>query len=216
MWRPLSIPFLDSEQRRPPQRVPGTIRLFDRKDYYSAHGEDALYSEFRFRTALDLPAERLKTFFFRLVPVADNVYHTKTVLRYFKSRTQSSSSGDGLPSCTLSKSVAINFLREAITSKQLRIEIWIPSTSSKASSSSAASQWQLDRQASPGNFEEVEDLLFDNASQNITESPMCLAITFKIKEGIKHVGIAYVDSVERRLGVTEFLENDIFSNTEVC
>lgn len=44
---------------------------------------------------------------------------------------------------------------------------------------------------------------------------MCLAITYRIKDGIKNVGIAYVDSVDRRLGVTEFVENDIFSNTEV-
>ena len=44
---------------------------------------------------------------------------------------------------------------------------------------------------------------------------MCLAITYRMKDGIKHVGIAYVDSVDRRLGVTEFVENDIFSNTEV-
>lgn len=143
--------------------------------------------------------------------VADNVYHTKTVLKYFKSRSQSSS-GDGLPSCTLSKSVAINFLREAITAKQLRIELWVQSSSSKSS----AANWELDKQASPGNFEEVEDLLFDSSHQNITESPMCLAITFKVKDGIKTVGIAYIDSVERRLGITEFVENDIFSNTEVC
>lgn len=44
---------------------------------------------------------------------------------------------------------------------------------------------------------------------------MCLSITYRIKDGIKSVGIAYIDSVERRLGVTEFVENDIFSNTEV-
>lgn len=126
-----------------------------------------------------------------------------------------SSSGtgvDGLPSCTLSKSVAINFLREAITSKQLRIEIW---NQPARGGSSSSSSWELDRQASPGNFEDVEDLLFDASSQNITESPMCLSIVFKIKDSIKNVGIAYVDSVERRLGVTEFVETDIFSNTEV-
>jgi len=120
------------------------------------------------------------------------------------------SGSDGIPSCTLSKSVAINFLREAITAKQLRIEIW-----SQPSSSKNSSTWELDRQASPGNFEEVEDLLFDNSNQNITESPMCIAICFRIKDGIKNVGIAYIDSVERRLGVTEFVDTDIFSNTEV-
>jgi DNA mismatch repair protein MSH2 len=143
--------------------------------------------------------------------VADNVYHTKTVLKYFKARS-GSSGNDGVASCTLSKSVAINFLREAITAKQLRIEIW-SQPSSSSSKSSSSSGWELDRQASPGNFEEVEDLLFDNS--NITESPMCLAICFRIKDGIKNVGIAYVDSVERRLGVTEFVDTDIFSNTEV-
>ena len=44
---------------------------------------------------------------------------------------------------------------------------------------------------------------------------MCMALNFRIKDGIKHVGVAYIDSVDRKLGVSEFVETDIFSNTEV-
>ena len=35
-------------------------------------------------------------------------------------------------------------------------------------------------------------------------------------ESKKDVGIAYANSVERKIGVSEFVETDIFSNTEVC
>ena len=189
------------------QRVPGTIRLFERKDYYSAHGEDALYGVF-YRSGSVLKSPMSTYYFLLRMIVADNVYHTKTVIKYWKSK---SSKNSDLPSCTLSKAVAINFLRESLTSRQLRIEIWAPNSSSSSSKSSAS--WEIERAASPGNLQDVEDLLF--ASTNILESPMCLAITFRMKEGIKHVGIAYADSVEHKIGVSEFVETDIFSNTEV-
>lgn len=142
--------------------------------------------------------------------VADNVYHTKTVIKYLGGRSSSSKHGNsaGLPSCTLSKAVATNFLREALTSRQLRVEIWTPASSSKSREG-----WVLDKSASPGNLQDVEDLLFQNTE--ILEAPMCLSIVFRVKEGIKHVGIAFADSSERRLGVAEFVETEIFSNTEV-
>jgi hypothetical protein len=81
---------------------------------------------------------------------------------------------------------------------------------------------------------DVEDLLFgaeggayaggsaNTGLRGITEAPICLSIVVRIKnEGgtgggpSKTVGIAYLDSVDRKIGLSEFVENDIYSNTEV-
>jgi len=156
------------------------------------------------------------------------VYYTKTVLKYWRGRASKTGQAE-LPACTLSTAVAINFLREALTTKQLRIEIWAPASSSKSNSS-----WELSRAASPGNLADVEDLLFgaeggayaggsaSTGLRGITEAPICLSIVVRIKnEGgtgggpSKTVGIAYLDSVDRKIGLSEFVENDIYSNTEV-
>ena len=115
-----------------------------------------------------------------------------------------------LPSCTLSKAVAINFLREALTSRQMRVEIYKPALAGN----SKRENWEIDAAASPGNLEDVEELLFGDNIQ-ISDAPMCLAVTFRIKEGIKTVGIAYADAVDRKIGLSEFAETDIWSNTEV-
>lgn len=177
----------------------GTIRLFDKKDFYAAYGEDALYG----RSEQLVPLYKLNTV---TAVVAENVYHTTTVLKQLGAKGNKK----GLSSCTLSRAVAIHFLREALTSRQLRIEIYAPSSSSSAKTSAA---WVLDKAASPGNLQDVEDLLFANS--DILESPMSLSIIFKVKDGQKNVGIAFADSNERKLGVSEFVETDIFSNLEV-
>jgi DNA mismatch repair protein MSH2 len=107
--------------------MPGTIRLFDRgvrsypsvlyrtiliplnkQDYFSAHGPDALM-------------------------IAQTVYKTTNVIKYLGSGVPSGSGSaaststqqkKGLPSLTLSTTLAKGFLREALTSKQMRVEIW--------------------------------------------------------------------------------------------
>lgn len=81
------------------------------------------------------------------------------------------------------------------------------------STSNSKEKWILAQAASPGNLEDVEDLLFANTS--IMDKPICLAINFRIRDGVKTVGIAYADAVERQMGISEFVENDIWSNTEV-
>lgn len=101
----------------------GTIRLFFRKasneDFYSAHGADALY-------------------------VAQHVYHTKSVLKYLGSGGKTT----GLPSVTLRPTVATSFLREALTTRQLKVEIWIP----EAGHGKKVSKFKLDKEVRQGAF----------------------------------------------------------------
>lgn len=98
-----------------PAKVPGTVRLFDRQDFYSVHGDDAYY-------------------------VANNVFKTRSVLKFLGKR-----SGDhaGLASCTLTVPAAKGFLRDALTSKQLRVEIWAPKS---GGSGRRDGSWELKRQ----------------------------------------------------------------------
>lgn len=89
------ITFFSKLPKKSPET--GTIRLFDRTDYYSVHGQDAHY-------------------------VATHVFRTNSVLKYLGAGGKAS----GLPSVTLSHTLAHSFLRDALTSKQLRVEIWVP------------------------------------------------------------------------------------------
>ncbi|KAG8802715.1 MutS-like protein [Serendipita sp. 398] len=121
-----------------PAKREDTVRLFERGDYYTAHGEDAKY-------------------------IAQEVYHTSSVIKLLGSKSAP------LPSVTLSITLAKEFLRDALSVKQLRIEIWIPEGGKKS-----ASKFVLNRQASPGNIQEVEDLIFANTE--ITSPPIVLAL----------------------------------------
>lgn len=76
------------------------------QEYFSAHGPDALL-------------------------IASTVYKTTNVIRYLGSTVASGSKAQdttnqkrGLPSLTLSTTLAKGFLRDALTSKQMRVEIW--------------------------------------------------------------------------------------------
>ena len=90
----------------------GTIRLFDRGDYYSVHGPDAHY-------------------------IAAHVYHTNTVIKYLGAGGR-----NGLASVTLSANSAKTFLREALTTRQLKIEIYVP----EAGQGKRATKFKLDKE----------------------------------------------------------------------
>jgi DNA mismatch repair protein MSH2 len=93
------ISFLSKLPPKSPET--GTLRIFSRTSggdsFYAAYGADALF-------------------------VAQNVFHTNSVIKYLGLGGRSA----GLPSVSLKTSVAHILLREALTSKQLRVEIWVP------------------------------------------------------------------------------------------
>jgi DNA mismatch repair protein MSH2 len=73
-------------------------------------------------------------------------------------------------------------------------------------------------QASPGNLQQVEDLLFVNS--DILSAPIVMAIKLASapsggKTKLKTVGVAFADTSVRKLGVADFIDNELFSNTEV-
>ena len=79
-----------------PQKRADTIRLFDRKDFYSLHGPDAQY-------------------------VATHVFRTNSVIKHLGGAGKA-----GLPSVTMSVNVAKAVLRDALTARQMIVESWEP------------------------------------------------------------------------------------------
>jgi len=71
--------------------------------------------------------------------------------------------------------------------------------------------WKVVKQASPGNLQDVEDEL----GGQVDSAPMILAvkISAKANEG-RTVGVCFADASVRELGVSEFLDNDLYSNFE--
>lgn len=95
------------------------------------------------------------------------------------------------------------FLREALLKLGKRIEIW--------QSSSGRMNWKCVKQASPGNLQDVEDDL----GGQIESAPMIMAVKISAKASeARNVGVCFADASVRELGVSEFLDNDLYSNFE--
>ncbi|GMK54432.1 hypothetical protein CspeluHIS016_0110180 [Cutaneotrichosporon spelunceum] len=165
-------------------RSDGLVRLFDRGEFFSAHGSDALL-------------------------IADQVYKTTNVLKYLGSRKAGQSNSRGLPSVTISMTLAKAFLRDCLTSKQMRVEIYEPEEGARAKNNA---RWQLAKVASPGNIGQLEDLLF--ASEDLLSNAVSMALRIQMRDGQRTTGAAFVDVQEKTIGVAEYAEDENFGNTE--
>ncbi|KAL2014058.1 hypothetical protein VTN00DRAFT_1583 [Thermoascus crustaceus] len=155
-----------------------TVRIFDRGDWYTAHGADAAF-------------------------IARTVYKTTSVLRNL-----GRSDSGGLPSVTMSVTVFRNFLREALFRLSKRIEIWVSAGAGKG-------QWKLAKQASPGNLQDVEEELGSSGGMAMDSAPIILAVKVSARANeARNVGVCFADASVRELGVSEFLDNDVYSNFE--
>lgn len=131
------------------------------------------------------------------------MYKTTSVLR-----TLGRSDTGGLPSVTLSVTVFRNFLREALFRLSKRIEIWVSGGTGKG-------QWKLGKLASPGNLQDVEEELGGAGGTAMDSAPIILAVKVSARSSeAKNVGVCFADASVRELGVSEFLDNDVYSNFE--
>jgi DNA mismatch repair protein MSH2 len=103
------------------------------------------------------------------------------------------------------------FLREALTTKQMRVEIYEPADGPGGRKNNTV--WKISKEASPGNIASLEDLLFDR--DDLVTNAVSMAIKVAIKDGMRTVGCAFVDVQEKTVGVAQFEETENFSNTEV-
>lgn len=123
------------------------------------------------------------------------MYHTTAVIRKL-------GRDPGLESVTMTVTVFRNFLRDALFRLSKRIEIW---------QSSGRMAWKVAKQASPGNLQDVEEEL----GGQVESAPIMLAVKVSAKAGeARNVGVCFADASVRELGVTEFLDNDLYSNFE--
>lgn len=164
------VGFIRAYNQSEASKAAGTIRVFDRGDWLSAHGEDAVH-------------------------IAKTQYKTTSVLKTL-------GRNPGLPSVTMTVTAYKSFLREAIFKQGRRVEVL---------QSSGRNQWKVVKQASPGNLQDIEEDL----GSNIETAPIILAVNITARANeARTVGVCFADASVRELGVSEFVDNDIYSNFE--
>ena len=68
-------------------------------------------------------------------------------------------------------------------------------------------------QGSPGNLQQFEDILF--TGNDVATATGVLAIRLANENGQRMVGVAYIDTMLRKMGVCQFVDNEQLSNVEV-
>eukprot|EP00775_Hariotina_reticulata_P005551 gene5551-5787_t len=200
------------------------VRFFDRKGFYSVHGQSALF-------------------------VARDFYRTLAVVKYLggppptstpRSATASahkpckadgtttpgsgngnSNSRVGLPSVTLNRSLFEGVLQALLLEgAQHTVEVW----------EGSGANWTLTKQASPGRLSALEDMLFRSgsaaagpsdaaaggpaATAAAAEVPLLAAVWLGSSEGQRVVGVAFCNSATRHLGACEFPDDSHFCALE--
>lgn len=148
------------------------VRFFDRRDYYTAHGENANF-------------------------IAKTYYHTTTALR------QLGNGSDSLSSVSVSRNMFETIARDLLLDRtDHTLELF----------EGNGSNWRLSRTGTPGNLGSFEDVLF--ANNDMQDTPVIVALCPNYRESECTIGLSFVDTTKRMLGLAEFLDDSQFTNLE--
>ena len=140
--------------------------------------------------------------------IADDFYHSRTVIKTYNvgvrttNGTSKMQKNDVIRYLHISENVLTNVVRYLVVDRRFRVEIY----------QSENRQWKLARMGSPGNLQELEDLIF--SEEELDKSPVLIAIKIGYEKGQRIVGAAYCDTILRKIGVSEFIDNEQLSNLE--
>lgn len=129
--------------------------------------------------------------------VAQLVYHTSGGLRRVGS--------EKLDSCSLNMTMFGTLLQRALQQFGLRIELYEQRQANR-------SAWFLARQATPGNLQEIEDLI----PQSYDQTPLIVGVKLSGNTQSRSIGLCFLDTEAQTIGLCEFIDNDLFSNFEAC
>lgn len=121
--------------------------------------------------------------------VAENIYKTNSVIK----------EANGVSYVTLSPAVMSNLLQLSLFEKGAKVEIY-------------DKNWELIKFASPGNIENVEELI--NISELGGSALVVVALKIVNKSDSKTIGFCFIDTNGKEIGVSEFIDNELFSNLE--
>lgn len=140
--------------------------------------------------------------------VADEFYHSRTVLKTLdvgkKTTANKGNKAVGPSYINLSQTLAETVVKTLINEKMMKVEIYTAGDDKS---------WFLYRKGSPGNVQQLEELLF--ARTDVQESPIMMALTYSSgSSGQRIVGASFCDALMKKLYVCEFLDSENFSNLE--
>ncbi|CCK73494.1 mismatch repair ATPase MSH2 NDAI_0G05110 [Naumovozyma dairenensis CBS 421] len=132
--------------------------------------------------------------------VAENIYHTQSVLKdchldpvtvkQFK---------QPLKYVTVSLQVVSTLLKTCLLDLGYKVEIY-------------DKLWKLQKSASPGNVEQVSDLMNIAIDSSIVIA--ALKVQLNSKDGNCVIGVAFVDTTAYKIGMLNIVDNEVYSNLE--